>query len=36
VHRNPYPFMGGELRRPEYQRLVTTASGVAAVMGAAG
>ncbi|MFD0686278.1 copper homeostasis protein CutC [Actinomadura fibrosa] len=32
VHRNPYPFMGGELRRPEYQRLVTTEAGIAAVM----
>ncbi|MGI5208833.1 copper homeostasis protein CutC [Spirillospora sp. CA-108201] len=36
VHRNPYPFMGGELRRPEYQRLVTTADGVASVIRAAG
>ncbi|GAA0219592.1 copper homeostasis protein CutC [Actinomadura nitritigenes] len=35
VHRNPYPFMGGELRRPEYQRLVTTGAGIAAVMDAA-
>lgn len=35
VHRNPYPFMGGELRRPEYQRLVTTGAGITAVMDAA-
>ncbi|WP_433337647.1 copper homeostasis protein CutC [Spirillospora sp. CA-294931] len=32
VHRNPRAFMGGELRRPEYQRLVTTAEGIAAVI----
>ncbi|GAA4293848.1 copper homeostasis protein CutC [Actinomadura luteofluorescens] len=36
VHRNPYPFMGGELRRPEYQRLVTTSDGIASVIRAAG
>ncbi|GAA2431939.1 copper homeostasis protein CutC [Actinomadura vinacea] len=36
VHRNPHPFMGGELRRPEYQRLVTTTGGITAVIGAAG
>ncbi|MFC6885828.1 MULTISPECIES: copper homeostasis protein CutC [Actinomadura] len=36
VHRNPYPFMGGELRQPEYQRLVTTGDGITAVMRAAG
>ncbi|MGW2314313.1 copper homeostasis protein CutC [Actinomadura luteofluorescens] len=36
VHRNPYPFMGGELRRPEYQRLVTTPDGIASVIRAAG
>ncbi|MEV3924452.1 copper homeostasis protein CutC [Actinomadura coerulea] len=36
VHRNPYPFMGGELRRPEYQRLVTTSGGIASVIRAAG
>ncbi|NDU74803.1 copper homeostasis protein CutC [Actinomadura sp. DSM 109109] len=36
VHRNPYPFMGGELRRPEYQRLVTTPGGIASVIRAAG
>jgi hypothetical protein len=27
--------MGGELRRPEYQRLVTTPGGIGSVMGAA-
>jgi copper homeostasis protein len=36
VHRNPYPFMGGELRQPEYRRLVTTGAGVASVIRAAG
>ncbi|WP_255283377.1 copper homeostasis protein CutC [Actinomadura madurae] len=36
VHRNPYPFMGGELRQPEYRRQVTTAAGVSAVIRAAG
>lgn len=36
VHRNPYPFMGGELRQPEYRRLVTTAAGVDSVIRAAG
>ncbi|RAY12618.1 copper homeostasis protein CutC [Actinomadura craniellae] len=36
VFRNPYPFMGGELRRPEYQRLVTTTGGIASVIRAAG
>ncbi|TDD82766.1 copper homeostasis protein CutC [Actinomadura rubrisoli] len=35
VHRNPYPFMGGELRRPEYQRQVTTAPAIATVINAA-
>ncbi|MGH3391854.1 MAG: copper homeostasis protein CutC [Actinomadura sp.] len=35
VHRNPYPFMGGELRRPEYERLVTTGGGISSVIGAA-
>ncbi|MEU8347203.1 copper homeostasis protein CutC [Spirillospora sp. NPDC048832] len=35
VHRNPYPFMGGELRQPEYRRLVTTGAGVASVIRAA-
>ncbi|MFI0453088.1 copper homeostasis protein CutC [Actinomadura sp. 6N118] len=32
VHRNPHPFMGGELRRPEYQRLVTTGAGISSVI----
>ncbi len=36
VHRNPYPFMGGELRQPEYLRLVTTAAGIDSVIRAAG
>ncbi|MCP2338990.1 copper homeostasis protein CutC [Actinomadura rupiterrae] len=36
VHRNPYPFMGGELRRPEYERLVTSGAGIGAVIRAAG
>lgn len=36
VHRNPHPFMGGELRRPEYQRLVTTGAGITSVIRAAG
>jgi copper homeostasis protein len=36
VHRNPYPFMGGELRQPEYRRLVTTGAGIASVIHAAG
>ncbi|MEU5884727.1 copper homeostasis protein CutC [Spirillospora sp. NPDC047279] len=36
VYRNPHPFMGGELRRPEYQRLVTTGAGITSVMAAAG
>ncbi|RFU39574.1 copper homeostasis protein CutC [Actinomadura logoneensis] len=36
VHRNPYPFMGGELRRPEYERLVTSGADISAVMRAAG
>ncbi|MGP4029436.1 copper homeostasis protein CutC [Actinomadura sp. 3N407] len=35
VHRNPYPFMGGELRQPEYRRLVTTTAGIASVIQAA-
>ncbi|MEU8801662.1 copper homeostasis protein CutC [Spirillospora sp. NPDC048819] len=35
VHRNPYPFMGGELRQPEYRRLVTTAAGITSVIRAA-
>lgn len=33
-YRNPVPFMGGELRRPEYQRLVTTGTGITSVMDA--
>lgn len=33
-YRNPHPYMGGELRQPEYQRLVTTADGVSSVIGA--
>ncbi|MFC5185983.1 copper homeostasis protein CutC [Actinomadura harenae] len=36
VHRNPYPYMGGELRRPEYERLVTSGSDISAVITAAG
>jgi copper homeostasis protein len=36
VHRNPHPFMGGELRQPEYRRLVTTTAGVDSVIRAAG
>lgn len=36
VHRNPHPFMGGELRQPEYRRLVTTTAGIASVIRAAG
>ncbi|RSN67560.1 MULTISPECIES: copper homeostasis protein CutC [Actinomadura] len=35
VHRNPHPFMGGELRQPEYRRLVTSGTGIGAVMRAA-
>ncbi|MFG2007038.1 copper homeostasis protein CutC [Spirillospora sp. NPDC048911] len=34
VYRNPHPFMGGELRRPEYQRLVTTSAGITSVISA--
>ncbi|MBB2911467.1 copper homeostasis protein [Streptosporangium becharense] len=36
VHRNPHPFMGGELRRPEYARLVTSPALVTEVITAAG
>ncbi|MEV5571891.1 copper homeostasis protein CutC [Spirillospora sp. NPDC052269] len=36
VHRNPYPYMGGELRRPEYERLVTSGADISAVINAAG
>jgi copper homeostasis protein len=32
VHRNPYPFMGGELRRPEYVRQVTSPALVSEVI----
>lgn len=34
VHRNPYPFMGGELRQPEYVRRVTSPALVAEVIAA--
>jgi copper homeostasis protein len=34
VHRNPYPFMGGELRRPEYVRQVTSPALVSEVIAA--
>lgn len=33
-HRNPHVFMGGTLRPPEYDRTVTTASGIASVLNA--
>jgi copper homeostasis protein len=36
VHRNPHPFMGGELRRPEYARLVTSPGLVSEVIAASG
>ncbi|MDP9848538.1 copper homeostasis protein CutC [Streptosporangium lutulentum] len=36
VHRNPRPFMGGELRRPEYARLVTSPGLVYEVIAASG
>ncbi|MFF5207330.1 copper homeostasis protein CutC [Streptosporangium sp. NPDC000396] len=36
IHRNPYPFMGGELRRPEYARLVTSPGLVSEVISASG
>ncbi|MEV1206132.1 copper homeostasis protein CutC, partial [Microbispora rosea] len=35
VHLNPYPFMGGELRQPEYVRRVTSPALVAEVIAAA-
>ncbi|GGO19808.1 copper homeostasis protein CutC [Microbispora rosea subsp. aerata] len=35
VHRNPYPFMGGELRQPEYVRRITSPALVAEVIAAA-
>jgi copper homeostasis protein len=34
AHRNPHVFMGGELRPAEYARLVTTRSGIKAVLDA--
>lgn len=34
-HRNPDVFMGGTLRPPEYDRTVTTADGISAVLSAA-
>ncbi|SEK58714.1 copper homeostasis protein CutC [Nonomuraea pusilla] len=34
VHRNPLPFMGGQLRRPEYARRVTSAALVTEVIAA--
>ncbi|MFF0308593.1 copper homeostasis protein CutC [Streptosporangium sp. NPDC004379] len=36
THRNPHPFMGGELRRPEYARQVTSPGLVSEVIAAAG
>ncbi|MFI6510878.1 copper homeostasis protein CutC [Streptosporangium sp. NPDC050855] len=36
VHRNPHPFMGGELRRPEYSRLITSPGLVSEVIAASG
>ncbi|WP_214416542.1 copper homeostasis protein CutC [Sphaerisporangium fuscum] len=36
VHRNLRPFMGGELRRPEYLRQVTSAGLISEVMQAGG
>ena len=35
-HRNPVPFMGGVLHRPEYQRTHTSPQRVARVLAAAG
>jgi copper homeostasis protein len=35
THRNPYVFMGGELRPAEYARLVTTKASIASVLDAA-
>lgn len=35
THRNPHPFMGGELRRPEFARDVTSGRGVAEFVAAA-
>ena len=31
-HRNPYVFMGGTLRPPEYDRTVTTENGILDVL----
>ncbi|WP_329429585.1 copper homeostasis protein CutC [Streptosporangium sp. NBC_01495] len=36
VHRNPHPFMGGELRQPEYSRLITSPRLVSEVIAASG
>ncbi|WP_067473527.1 copper homeostasis protein CutC [Actinomadura hibisca] len=35
VHRNPRPYMGGELRQPEYRRRVTTAAAIGTILQAA-
>jgi len=35
-HRNPSIFVGGALRPPEYDRMVTRATGIASVLRAAG
>ncbi|WP_331767326.1 copper homeostasis protein CutC [Embleya sp. NBC_00896] len=34
-HRNPYPYMGGALRQPEYARRVTSADGIRDIVAAA-
>jgi copper homeostasis protein len=34
-HRNPYVFMGGELRPAEYARLVTTKATIKSILDAA-
>ncbi|MDI2128979.1 copper homeostasis protein CutC [Yinghuangia seranimata] len=36
VHRNPYPYMGGALRQPEFARQTTSARGVGDIIAAAG
>ncbi|MET8049348.1 copper homeostasis protein CutC [Streptosporangium sp. NPDC005286] len=36
VYRNPHPFMGGELRQPEYSRLITSPRLVSEVIAASG
>ncbi|GAA2901239.1 copper homeostasis protein CutC [Streptosporangium fragile] len=36
LYRNPHPFMGGELRQPEYARLITSPGLVSQVITAAG